>query len=177
MTELRSVDRLAGPPATPSNKSPAHFLFVKIPFAICGVLLLTAVAINVANVIGRYVFDAPVSWAEEVMSYGIIWGVFIAVAAVTYQGNHLRMDLLVLSVRGLFAQALGALTVMLIVACAGFVIVQSFQIVRLYATTWETSMGARIPLVYAHAALLVGFILMALAVIVRARSYLNGKFD
>jgi TRAP-type C4-dicarboxylate transport system permease small subunit len=32
-------------------------------------------------------------------------------------------------------------------------------------------------LVYAHAALLVGFILMALAVIVRARSYLNGKFD
>jgi hypothetical protein len=105
MTEVRSVDRLAGPPATPSNKSPAHFLFVKIPFAICGVLLLTAVAINVANVIGRYVFDAPVSWAEEVMSYGIIWGVFIAVAAVTYQGNHLRMDLLVLSVRGLFAQA------------------------------------------------------------------------
>jgi TRAP-type C4-dicarboxylate transport system permease small subunit len=177
MTEVRSVDRLAGPPAAPNDKSPAHFVFVKIPFAICGVLLLTAVAINIANVVGRYVFDAPVSWAEEVMSYGIIWGVFIAVAAVTYQGNHLRMDLLVLSVRGLFAQALGALTVMLIVACAGFVIVQSFQIVRLYATTWETSMGARIPLVYAHAALLVGFFLMALAVIVRARSYLTGKFD
>jgi hypothetical protein len=31
--------------------------------------------------------------------------------------------------------------------------------------------------VYAHAALLVGFFLMALAVIVRARNYLTGKFD
>ena len=49
------------------------------------------------------------------------------------------------------------------VLCSGFVMWQSFQIVRLYATTGETSMGARIPLVYAHAALLVGFLLMALA--------------
>ena len=62
-------------------------------------------AINIANVIGRYVFDAPVSWAEEVLSYMIIWGVFIAVGAITYQGNHLRMDLLVLSVRGLFGHS------------------------------------------------------------------------
>ena len=75
---------------------------MRIPFAICGVLLLAAIAINVANVIGRYVFDAPVSWAEEVLSYMIIWGVFIAVGAITYQGLHLRMDLLVLSVRGWF---------------------------------------------------------------------------
>jgi TRAP-type C4-dicarboxylate transport system permease small subunit len=177
MTEVRSVDRLAGPPAVPDDNSPAHFIFVKIPFAICGVLVLAAVAINVANVIGRYVFDAPVSWAEEVMSYGIIWGVFIATAAITYQGNHLRMDLLVLSARGWFARALGALTVALIVACSLFVMVQSFAIVRFYATTWETSMGARIPLVYAHAALLVGFVLMALAAIVRARNYLSGRFD
>ena len=87
MTEVRSVDRLAGPPAPPADNSPAHFVFVKIPFAICGVLVLTAVAINIANVIGRYVFDAPVSWAEEVMSYGIIWGVFIAVAAITYRAT------------------------------------------------------------------------------------------
>ena len=152
----------------------ARLLFVRIPFAICGVLVLAAVAINIANVVGRYVFDAPVSWAEEVMSYIIIWGVFIAVAAMTYQGNHLRMDLLVRHARGRSRARLGALTVVLIVFCSLFVMIQSFQIVQLYAATWETSMGARIPLVYAHAALLVGFFLMALAAIVRARNYLTG---
>ena len=41
----------------------------------------------------------------------------------------------------------------------------------------ETSMGARIPLVYAHTAVLVGFVLMAAAAIVRFRAYLRGKFD
>jgi TRAP-type C4-dicarboxylate transport system permease small subunit len=179
MTEVRetaSAQPVAPPVTLPDNPF-ARLIFVRIPFAICGVLVLAAVAINVVNVVGRYVFDAPVSWAEEVMSYGIIWGVFIAVAAITYQGNHLRMDLLVLSARGWFARMLGALTLVLIVGCSLFVMMQSFKIVRLYAATWETSMGARIPLVYAHSALLVGFFLMALAAIVRARNYLTSRFD
>jgi TRAP-type C4-dicarboxylate transport system permease small subunit len=178
MTEVR--DAASGPVTTPpaSPASPlARLIFVRIPFAICGLMVLGAVAINIANVVGRYVFDAPVSWAEEVMSYGIIWGVFVAVAAITYQGNHLRMDLLVINMRGAFARAVGALVILLMVACSVFVIIQSFQIVRLYATTGETSMGARIPLVYAHSALLVGFSMMLLAVLVRARNYLTGRFD
>ena len=175
MAEDQGRDRPAVP--APDNRSPGHFIFVKIPFAICGLIVLAAVTINVANVVGRYVFDAPISWAEEVMSYGIIWGVFVAVGAITYQGNHLRMDLLVLSASGWLARALGALTAILVLSCSLFVAVQSFQIVRLYAANGETSMGARIPLVYAHAALLFGFVLMALAIIVRARNYLSGKFD
>jgi len=176
MTEIRDTasGRAAMPP---SDNSLARLIFVRIPFALCGVLVLSAVAINVANVVGRYVFDAPVSWAEEVMSYGIIWGVFIAVIAITYQGNHLRMDLLVINVRGWLARAIGALTIALMLLCSVFVMMQSFKIVRLYATTWETSMGARIPLVYAHAALLVGFFMMALAAVVRVRNYINGRFD
>jgi TRAP-type C4-dicarboxylate transport system permease small subunit len=177
MTEVRDTMTASPPPAAPRDNPIARLIFVRIPFAICGVLVLAAVAINIANVIGRYVFDAPVPWAEEVMSYGIIWGVFIAVAAITYQGNHLRMDLLVIGAHGWFARALGALTVGLMVLCSIFVMTQSLQIVRLYAATWETSMGARIPLVYAHAALLVGFFMMALAAIVRARNYLTGRFD
>ena len=179
MTEVRNTpsDESAAPLAPAPDNSIGHFIFVKIPFAICGVIVLVAVAINISNVIGRYVFDAPVPWAEEVMSYMVIWGVFIAVGAITYQGNHLRMDLLVMNVRGWFANALGALTLILIVACSVFVMSQSIQVVKLYAMTGETSMGARIPLIYAHAALLVGFFLMAAAAIVRARSYLKGKFD
>jgi TRAP-type C4-dicarboxylate transport system permease small subunit len=179
MAEVRNTpsDESAAPPAPAPDNSIGHFIFVKIPFAICGVIILAAVSINVTNVVGRYVFDAPVSWAEEAMSYMIIWGVFIAISAITYQGNHLRMDLLVMNVRGRLAMAIGALTVTLIIACSVFVMSQSIQVVKLYAMTGETSMGARIPLIYAHAALLVGFFLMAAAAIVRARCYLKGKFD
>jgi TRAP-type C4-dicarboxylate transport system permease small subunit len=178
MTEDRGAapEKPIAPQATPPDHPASHFIFVQIPYAICGAIVLVAVTINIVNVVGRYVFDAPVSWAEEAMSYMIIWGVFVAVSAVTYQGRHLRMDLLVFSARGLLARTLGALTVALMIACACFMVWQSFKIVRLYAATGETSMGARIPLVYAHTAILVGFVLIAAAAINRIRSYLTGRF-
>jgi TRAP-type C4-dicarboxylate transport system permease small subunit len=168
---------VAQPPESAPRTSLFEFALVKIPFAICGIILLTAVAINITNIVGRYVFNAPVPWAEEVMSYIIIWGVFIAAAAITFQGNHLRMDLLVANLRGPGRMLLGGLTAVLIIVCSLFVARQSFTIVQLYSMTGETSMGARIPLVYAHTALLVGFSLMAIAALVRIRAYLTGKFD
>jgi TRAP-type C4-dicarboxylate transport system permease small subunit len=176
---VRGSDDGASPAAKPTalDVSPSYILLVKVPFVVCGVILLAAVGINITNIVGRYVFNAPVPWAEEVMSYIIIWGVFISAGALTYQGLHLRMDLLVHKVRGLAGRLLGGLTVALIVICSLFVMYQSFQIVRLYAMTGETSMGARIPLVYTHTALLVGFFLMAVAAIIRVRAYLGGKFD
>ena len=177
MTEVRNATPEEAAPPPPTSQSIAQFVLVKIPFAICGVLLLAAIAINIANVIGRYVFGISVAWAEEVMSYIIIWGVFISIGAITYQGLHLRMDLLVLTVRGRLAKLLGGLTVILMLVCALFVLRQSFHILTFYIGNGETSMGARIPLVYPHAALFLGFVLMAAAAIVRFKSYLTGKFD
>ena len=46
-----------------------------IPRAAIGLILLLAIAINFANIVGRYVFSAPLPWAEEVLSFLVIWGV------------------------------------------------------------------------------------------------------
>ena len=177
MAEARDTTPDPAAPAPSQVQSIARWVLVKIPFAICGVLLLAAIVINVANVVGRYVFGISVAWAEEVLSYIIIWGVFISAGAITYQGLHLRMDLLVLTLRDRAKMVLGGITAVLIVICALFVVRQSFHVLTLYFGSGETSMGARIPLVYPHAALLVGFVLMAVAAAIRFKSYLTGKFD
>ncbi len=80
--------------------------------------------------------------------------------------------------RGAFARAVGALTVMLMVACSVFVIMQSFQIVRaLCHHLGDQHGGAHSAGLCRHAALLVGFSMMLLAVIVRLRNYITGRFD
>jgi C4-dicarboxylate transporter DctQ subunit len=157
--------------------SPARFILVKIPHIICGVLLLAAIAINVTNVVGRYVFSRPVDWAEEMLIYLVVWGVFISVGSITYQGLHLRMDLLVLGVKGWFRAFLGGLTAVLMIVCSVFVMIQTYGILRSYIASGETSMGAKIPLVFPHTALLVGFAFLAAAALIRFRCYLTGKFD
>lgn len=171
-----SVD--AGNPsaALPRSAIP-QLVLVKAPHFICGVLLLAAIAINFSNVVGRYVFSAPVPWAEESLIYIIVWGVFLSVGSITYQGLHLRMELLVANVRPPLRTWLGGLVATLLVVCSAVMMIQSARILRLYLGNGETSMGAKVPLVYPHAALLVGFALTAVAALIRFRNYLTGKFD
>jgi TRAP-type C4-dicarboxylate transport system permease small subunit len=177
MSENSQSSGRSEPTVTGEQASPARFILVKIPHVLCGVLLLTAIAINFANVIGRYVFSKPVDWAEEVLIYMIVWAVFISLGSITYQGLHLRMDLLVLSVKGWFKMLLGGVTALLMVACSIFMLFQTFPILQFYIGNGETSMGAKIPLIYPHTALLVGFAGLAAAAIIRFRCYLTGKFD
>ena len=49
-----------------------------------------AIAINLANVVGRYVFAAPVFWAEEVLMFMIIWGIYIAAGSSRTWGRTWR---------------------------------------------------------------------------------------
>jgi TRAP-type C4-dicarboxylate transport system permease small subunit len=63
------------------------------------------------------------------------------------------------------------------VVCSTFVVTQTVRILALYLRTGEASMAARVPLVYAHAAVLVGFALMAIVALIRARAHTQSKFD
>lgn len=154
----------------------ARFAFVTLPNWILGTLMLLGIAINFANVIGRYVFGYAFFWAEETMVFITIWGVFIGLAAITYNGDHLSMDLFSAAIRGHWRAVVNGLTVVAMVACCLFVVMQSYQVVTLFAHARQVSVSAGIPKAIPHAAILAGFALAALAVVVRIRSYLSGKF-
>jgi len=76
------------------------FGLVTIPRLILGTLILVGIAINFANVIGRYLFQAPIIWAEEIMIYIMIWAVLAGAVLVSWDGNHLKMDFFTLAVEG-----------------------------------------------------------------------------
>ena len=65
-----------------------------VPRFIAGALVLVIVAITAVNVVARYVFLAPFFWAEEALTYVMISFVYIAAILVTWDGNHLKMDIL-----------------------------------------------------------------------------------
>src|SRR5262245_14393650 len=59
---------------------------------IAAAALAVVVAINAANVAGRYLFHAPIIWAEEAMVYLMIVTVFFAAITVTWRNIHIRID-------------------------------------------------------------------------------------
>lgn len=152
-----------------------RFLFVTLARGVMGMLMLAGVAIGFSNVVARYLFGYALFWAEEVMVFLIIWGVFVGVAAAAYDRAHLNMDLFSHSFRGTVLAFLNALLVAVLLAACVFMIVQSWQVVTLFYQGGVVSVSAGVPKWIAHSALPVGFALMALAVLSRLPLYLRGR--
>ena len=63
--------------------------------AVAGICLLGSVAINFANIIGRYFFSVSIPWAEEIMLFLMVGCVFTGCCAVAWEGRQIRMDVVV----------------------------------------------------------------------------------
>ena len=140
--------------------------------------MLVGVALDFANVVGRHVFGQAIFWTEEILVFLAIWGVFVGMARDRLQRRPPEHGPLLGGVpRAAGGSLLNGLvaTAMLLATCV-FVVVQSWQIVVLMAQSGQVSLAAGVPKAIPHAALLVGFVLTVLAVLVRLRAYLSGKF-
>jgi TRAP-type C4-dicarboxylate transport system permease small subunit len=157
--------RLETPRRRPARR--LTFLLVRLPMHVLGLVLLAGVGLNLANVVARYVFSAPIFWAEEVLVYAMIWAVFIALPAVTFQNAHLRMDLFYLAMPGRLRWLVDLLCVLIFLACGVFAAFYSYRVVALLGANNQTSVAAGLPMAAVHAALPIGFALMIVAVAAR----------
>ena len=145
-----------------------RLLLRDIPRAAIGVIILLAIVINFANIVGRYVFLAPLDWAEEVLVFMVIWGVCLGGSAVTYDNRHLDMDLF----SGMFPAKLRAiLEVVKLVALVGFCVftaANAWTIVAIMTGNGQVSITAGVPMTVPYAAFVLGFGLIAVSAIAGA---------
>jgi TRAP-type C4-dicarboxylate transport system permease small subunit len=159
------------------HKRIEEFVFVRVPYVLSGALFLIAVVLNIVNVIGRYVFGMPIFWAEEALTFTVIWIVFLVVGTITYRGAHLNMDLVFSRMPAALQGAIRLAIVIALIVCSVYTAELSWRVVKIHYMTGGVTAGTNIPLVIPHSSLLFGFSFMALAAIVRLRSYVTGKFD
>jgi TRAP-type C4-dicarboxylate transport system permease small subunit len=163
-------------PATGIDKG-LELALVKLPRLIIGTLILVGIAINFANVIGRYVFLSPIIWAEEILIYIMVWCVFIGTALVTWDGRHLKMDLLSSTLKGTPRLVLNTAIAIATLAVMLFVVPRSWGVVEMMGRLDQRSVVSEIPMTIPHFAIAFGFILMVLAVLARLRANLTGAFE
>jgi TRAP-type C4-dicarboxylate transport system permease small subunit len=129
-----------------------------------GAMLITSVAINFANIIGRYFFSVSLSWAEEVMLFLMIGCVFLAAGPVGWMGRNIRMDVMVSALppraRAAFELFSDLATIATCIALAIF----AWPVMTMLAELDQRSDSANIPLVIPQAAVPLGLLLMALLI-------------
>jgi TRAP-type C4-dicarboxylate transport system permease small subunit len=135
-----------------------------------GVLLIASVFLICANAAGRYLFLAPIIWAEEILGYVLVWTVYLGAALVTWDGGHLRMDLISRSMPGLLRYLVNGLAVASFLAVGGIIIYQSFEAIAAFT---HLSQVAEVPMQLMHIVIPLSFVIILLFILLRLRAHLN----
>ncbi|WP_413207827.1 TRAP transporter small permease [Rhodospirillum sp. A1_3_36] len=89
---------MPGHPQAPHDQSApsrASALFRHVLGGICALLLLAMMALTLADVVGRYLFSAPLSGAGELTELLLAAVIFIGLPAVCLDDGHVTADLVV----------------------------------------------------------------------------------
>ncbi len=145
--------------------------------AIAGIFLISSVAVNFANIIGRYFFSVSIPWAEEIMLFLMVGCVFTGCCAVAWDGRQIKMDVVVNMLPPKMRDLLSVLSELMLIATAGAVTAFAWPVISQLAAFDERSQAANFPLVIPQAMVPIGYTLMALLVAVRLMVRPRGPAD
>ncbi len=144
----------------------AKALMTSLRFA-AGAMLAASVAINFANIIGRYFLSVSLSWAEEAMLFLMIGCVFLGAGPVGWAGRHIRMDVVVSLLPRRARKAFDIFSDLVTIATCLALAIFAWPVMTMLTELDQRSQSANIPLVIPQAALPLGLLLMALLIAVR----------
>jgi len=126
---------------------------------------IAAVCLNFANVVGRYGFGYSIAAADEIQIYVMVFMAFLGAAVVAWRSEHLRMDVLVRFLPKRLQGWIRGAEVLMVLVLSVFVVTQSSRYTWQMFALDRRSDNAGIPTWIPHAAVALGFLLIAFAVI------------
>jgi len=140
------------------------------------VALIAGIALNFANVIGRYLFGFALNGVDEVEIYILIAIAFLGAAAVTWRGQHLRMDVFLDTCPALVQKCVALVEMCVLTGVALFAALQSFRYVERIYALGAVSDIARIPTWLPHSTVFLGFAAMVVIVVIRGIQKLSRPY-
>ena len=139
-----------------------------------GMVLIAATALVFVNVLLRYVFNYALSWADEIITYSLLWLVFLGAGVAARQGAHIIMEAVLSLLPARFQRGNA---VFVNVVCAGLSAVVGYLGWRLaLAVRGLDQVGAAsgVPMFWVYLAIPVGCALMILGFFEAAAQRLQG---
>lgn len=121
------------------------------------------VAVTLAQVIFRYVIEAPLPWSEELARYCFVWIVFLGGAIGLSRGVHLGVDLFVNQLSGPLRRGLAALTNAMVAVFAGTVIYASAPVITMNMFQRSPALGVQMSWIYIAIPISMGLIILICA--------------
>lgn len=114
-------------------------------------IIVVLVAVVLGNVIGRYVFNFALTWADEMARFLFVWLTFLGATVGLARGAHIGMDIVVQSVPTPVARVLQALALALMMVFLAVWGWYSLELVERSMTFRTPAMGMPRGYIYAIA--------------------------
>jgi len=135
--------------------------------AAAALFLITSVAINFVNIVGRYFFSVSIPWADEIMLFLMVGCVFTGCCAVAWEGRQIRMDVVVVILPPRLREFINVLSELVMIAAAAAVTAFTWPVITQLAAFDQRSQAADFPLYIPQAMVPIGYSLMGLMVAMR----------
>ncbi len=132
---------------------------------VLALVLILGISLNFINVVGRYLGGFTLTGVDEIEIYFLIWIAFLGAAVVTWRGEHLRMDVLLMAYPTWVRKAEAVFETLVMFVVTTFVAWQSYLYVGRIHALGALSDIARIPTWIPHSAIMIGFASMAVLVV------------
>lgn len=129
--------------------------------------LLAIVVLNALNIILRYFFRTPLSWAEEAMLYLMIFGVYVGAVSVAWQQAHIRIDAVIDFAPPARRRILQIISTLVSAAVLMPVVFASFRVVNLLFEFEQRSDALHLPMWIAQSVIPISLLLIVLMSLAR----------
>lgn len=138
-----------------------------------GLFIFALMWLTMAEVLGRRLLNSPVPGAIDYIETGMVVFAFMGVAHCQRQGGHVRMDLLVASLKGRLLWAVEALAILIAVIYVGIIVWASAQDVWRSYDLGDETLDAHIPVWPSKLVVPVALALLELRLLVNLWGYLR----
>lgn len=110
------------------------------------------------NVVLRYLFNAPISWGDELVQFTFIWLVFLGAVAAMKSNSHYAVETLMEVLPKVPAVAVGVLTDVAVIVICGVLAWYGYRIMMLFS--FQSSPSLELPMVIVNSSLPLAALLM-----------------
>ena len=138
------------------------------------VALLAIVVLNAVNIVLRYFFLKPLSWAEEAMLYLMIFGVYVGAVSVAWQQAHIRIDAVIDFAPPARRKVLQIISTLVLAGVLVPVVLASFHVVSLLFEFDQRSDALHLPIWIAQSVVPLSLLLIVVMSLLRLLVQLAG---
>ena len=144
---------------------------------VLGLIMCVLILMGFAQVIFRFVLQVSLSWAEELMTFLMVWVAYLGSSAATNERKHIIVSMFVDLLPKPFRIGFTVFSQLMWLGCATVMTYLGWHITMNYIDRGAVSLGGQYPFWCASIIIPLGMALMAVRVIVLIVHTLRGERD